>query len=228
MQDTSTQAVPCALNCLLSLCPSPLLACTCQLLVCESLPSLGFVRRCRLRPQEINARNMMSDIGFSVPWDLHPRSLRAEFAHNTDLFATLINGSITASRDAGVYADSEYGLGGGLCRDVLRDGTPGELVGRLCIVQGREAAIEAAIRTAELPRPLRAAETRRSQVLREALGWRIDGPRGTCCRKLVKVSGTAEAANLTSAGRRWQLGKGARGKRCRHRRGRKGRNRNDC
>ncbi len=37
-----------------------------------------------------NARNMERSRGrFSVPWDLHPSSLRATFAHNTDLIMAL-------------------------------------------------------------------------------------------------------------------------------------------
>jgi len=30
----------------------------------------------------------------------------------------------------GIFESSEYGLGGGICRDVLRDGTEQEMVGR--------------------------------------------------------------------------------------------------
>ena len=34
-------------------------------------------------------------VGFSVPWDLHPKSLHAEFAHNTDLLLTLGTRSVS-------------------------------------------------------------------------------------------------------------------------------------
>ena len=38
----------------------------------------------------MNAANMANaQGGFSVPWDLHPRSLHAEFSHNTDVLLTL-------------------------------------------------------------------------------------------------------------------------------------------
>ena len=35
----------------------------------------------------------------------------------------------------GIFESSEYGLGGGICRDVLRDGTEQEMVGR-CVWLG--------------------------------------------------------------------------------------------
>ena len=31
----------------------------------------------------------LSTGSFNVPWDLHPRSLHAEFSHNTDVLLTL-------------------------------------------------------------------------------------------------------------------------------------------
>ena len=113
-----------------------------------------------LRAEEVNARNYAERgaHGLSIPWDLHPRSLHAEFAHNTDLFFTHDGGGanggdsgrtngganggasvrsgggetgsveIVSLGEVGVWAHSEYGLGGGLCRDVLRDGTEAEMV----------------------------------------------------------------------------------------------------
>eukprot|EP00966_Prymnesium_polylepis_P161685 3736787-Prymnesium_polylepis.2 len=36
--------------------------------------------------------------GFAVPWDLHPRSLHAEFAHNTDLLLTLDHAAVVRAR----------------------------------------------------------------------------------------------------------------------------------
>ena len=49
-----------------------------------------------LTAEEINSRNMVADQshGFAVPWDLHPRSLHAEFAHNTDLLLTLNHSAV--------------------------------------------------------------------------------------------------------------------------------------
>ena len=139
--------------------------------------------------QEVNSRNMVKDNAFAIPWDLHPRSLHAEFAHNTDLLATLDNATVTASRDVGVYTDSTYGLGGGNCRDVLRDGTAAEMVGRLCVEEGRAESIEAAIRAAERPRPLgRGVFSRSRQVFKEAQGWKLDGPARTRKRKMVKLT----------------------------------------
>ena len=48
-----------------------------------------------------------------------------------------------------MWGGSEYGLGGGVCRDVLRDGTEQEMVGRLCVLPDRNASILAAAEAAE-------------------------------------------------------------------------------
>lgn len=53
-------------------------------------PSLPATHPVRLQPQESNARAMATARGrLLIPWDLHPRSLHAEFAHNTDVLFTL-------------------------------------------------------------------------------------------------------------------------------------------
>ena len=67
------------------------------------LPALAEVTPDTLRAEELNARNMIADNGkggsaFMVPWDLHPLSLHAEFAHNTDLLLTLTPGIVHRSR----------------------------------------------------------------------------------------------------------------------------------
>lgn len=124
------------------------------------LPSLREVSNASLRAEEINALNMMSDQGMAIPWDLHPRSLHAEFAHNTDLLLTLNHSAVQRSRDVGVWEDSVYGLGGGYCKDVLNDGTVMEMLGRLCVQERRRARIEEAIKSAESPHPMSYQKTR--------------------------------------------------------------------
>lgn len=52
------------------------------------LPQLRSVSSATIRAETINADNMARDMvtkGFATPWDVHPASLHAEFAHNTDL-----------------------------------------------------------------------------------------------------------------------------------------------
>ena len=73
-----------------------------QVLTTAPLPSTQ-VTSDTLRAEELNARNMIADNGkggsaFMVPWDLHPLSLHAEFAHNTDLLLTLTPGIVHRSR----------------------------------------------------------------------------------------------------------------------------------
>ena len=114
-----------------------------------SLPGLREVSKGTLRAEAMNAANMAAAQGaFSVPWDLHPRSLHAEFSHNTDVLLTLGaprgHATIPNLGEVGIFEASEYGLGGGICRDVLRDGTEQEMVGRLCVLPGRNDSILAA------------------------------------------------------------------------------------
>jgi len=71
------------------------------------LPALAEVTSDTLRAEELNARNMIADNGkggnsFMVPWDLHPLSLHAEFAHNTDLLLTLTPGIVQRSHVVGL------------------------------------------------------------------------------------------------------------------------------
>jgi hypothetical protein len=167
----------------------------------------------------MNAANMQLSTGsFNVPWDLHPRSLHSEFSHNTDVLFT--HRSVEAEAKAkgrgdtlipslgevGVWESSDYGLGGGICKHVLRDGTAAEVVGRLCVGEGsapaeRNASIAAAIASAE------ARHAGRRQGLRhvheEAKRWRLIGEPRTPHRKLV-------AADSEEA-RMWQQGRGVRG-----------------
>ncbi|KAL3927226.1 MAG: hypothetical protein SGPRY_002922 [Prymnesium sp.] len=163
-----------------------------------ALPALRQVSNASLAAEELNAINMRlprSRLGFSIPWDLHPRSLHAEFAHNTDLLLTLDHSAVQASRDVGVWPDSPYGLGGGLCADVLRDGVASEMVGRLCVQEGRNKSIEDAVALAEMKRqigPFLACEARK---------WRIEGPAHTRKRFLKRL--TEEETTPTSQ-HRWR------------------------
>ena len=94
------------------------------------------VTRATLAADLTNARNMARSHGrFSVPWDVHPASLRATFAHNTDLIMSLDEHAVpSAAAPVGVRADSPIGLGGGACNDTLRDaiehGNIAEAIGR--------------------------------------------------------------------------------------------------
>lgn len=125
------------------------------------LPRLREVSNASLTAEEVNMVNMLARAphGMAIPWDLHPRSLHAEFAHNTDLLLTLEHDALKKERDVGVWPDSPYGLGGGFCDDVLRDGTEMEMLGRLCVTEGRKERIEKAIAIAETPRPLPRGES---------------------------------------------------------------------
>ncbi|KAL1522571.1 hypothetical protein AB1Y20_017556 [Prymnesium parvum] len=138
----------------------------------QPLPPLREVSNASLHAEEVNSRNMITTPGFSVPWDLHPRSLHAEFAHNTDLLLTRHHSAVPRSRDVGVWADSAYGLGGGLCKHVLRDGTVQEMLGRLCVAENREERIAQAVAAAE-PREGYPAVRRPVQVREEARHWKI-------------------------------------------------------
>lgn len=167
------------------------------------LPPLREVSNASLVAEEINSRNMIMDqaLGFAVPWDLHPRSLHAEFAHNTDLLLTLNHSAVPRSRDVGVWEDSPYGLGGGWCKDVLSDGTAMEMVGRLCVEEGRREKIEAAVVLAEQPRPIKHRGARSNRVRAEARHWRIDGPMRSRNRMLIRVPQTNAEVEDGSAGR---------------------------
>mmetsp|Transcript_22718 Transcript_22718/g.49639 ORF Transcript_22718/g.49639 Transcript_22718/m.49639 type:complete len:170 (-) Transcript_22718:121-630(-) len=127
----------------------------------------------------------LNGAGFSVPWDVHPRSLRAEFAHNTDLLLTLDQGAIEKRGEVGIWEDTPFGLGGGVCRDVRRDGTAAELLGRLCVMAKRNESIAEAIAFAEAPRPLRPGDARHSLVFKQARKWKLTGRRGSADRELV-------------------------------------------
>lgn len=142
------------------------------------LPSLRRVTQASISAELKNADNMIKDMGtdtFAVPWDLHPRSLHAEFSHNTDLLLSLDSNSVAGDRQVGVWPDSPYGLGGGLCFHVRRDGTAAELIGRLCVHEGRNMSIAAAIATADAPRPLARNRLRHNVVRAEADGWELTG-----------------------------------------------------
>ena len=99
----------------------------------RELPPLAEVTDATIRAEEVNARNLAHDQrrrgpGFAIPWDLHPKSLHAEFAHNTDLLLTLQSGAVRRSREVGISERTPFGLGGGMCAHVLRDGTAAELI----------------------------------------------------------------------------------------------------
>ena len=188
-----------------------------------ALPALSEVTEATLQAEEVNARNMLVDnsrrgAGFSVPWDLHPKSLHAEFAHNTDLLLTLEPGAVRRSREVGVHADSAFGLGGGLCVHVLRDGTAAEMIGRLCVAEGRNESIARAIATAEAARPLRNRESWHAQVGRESRGWQLTGKSRSPERRMRRVGATAQAQArggkreaLASAAARRRMRDGRRG-----------------
>ena len=158
------------------------------------LPPLARVTERTLHAEETNARNMQADngaggtpaAGFAVPWDLHPMSLHAEFSHNTDLFLTLNHSAVPMLREVGVGKTTRFGLGGGFCEHVLRDGTAFEMVGRLCVSQGREVAIQKAIELAEQPRPIRFRQTWHAHASREGRLWSLEGPLRSMNRRMVR------------------------------------------
>ena len=114
------------------------------------LPPLDEISEATLRAEEVNAANMAVARGsFQVPWELHPKSLHAVFAHNTDVLFVRDRDAIPRRADVGVTATSEFGLGGGLCRHTLRDGNAMEMIGRLCNPTGRNESIDAAVAAAE-------------------------------------------------------------------------------
>ena len=152
-----------------------------------SLPPLAELTEVGLRAEETNARNMVDDNkgpGFAIPWDLHPKSLHAEFSHNTDLLLTKRDAKLECTptaaackigrrREVGVSEKSNFGLGGGLCVHVLRDGTPLEMAGRLCVEQGRNASIARSILAAEAKRPIRNRESWHHVAITEGRKWKI-------------------------------------------------------
>ena len=176
-----------------------------------ALPPLAELTEAGLRAEETNARNMVSDnsggprhaaAGFAIPWDLHPRSLHAEFSHNTDLLLTRSKRVIRRRREVGVAHNTEFGLGGGLCVHVLRDGTPMEMVGRLCVQEGRNESIHRAIAAAEAVRPVRPRSTWHSMVQREAQNWQIEGAMHSgVTRKLRRVSPASGGGGRGGGGR---------------------------
>ena len=114
------------------------------------LPPLDEISEATLRAEEVNAANMAVARGsFQGPWELHPKSLHAVFAHNTDVLFVRDRDAIPRRADVGVTATSEFGLGGGLCRHTLRDGNAMEMIGRLCNPTGRNESIDAAVAAAE-------------------------------------------------------------------------------
>ena len=169
------------------------------------LPPLARVTERVLRAEETNARNMQVDntgwraAGFAVPWDLHPTSLHAEFSHNTDLFLTLDHSAVPFGREVGIQADTRFGLGGGFCEHVLRDGTALEMVGRLCVQEGRNASIAKAIELAEQPRPIKYRQTWHSHVSREGRLWKLEGPARSRRRRMVREPLKRQLANQLAA-----------------------------
>ena len=99
------------------------------------LPALRKVTPAALRAEARNALNMVASIRrktFHVPWDLHPRSLHAEFTHNTNVLAVhrdaaavdVASGArvaVPSAGEVGVAADTFWGLGGSICKDIMRD-----------------------------------------------------------------------------------------------------------
>jgi hypothetical protein len=146
-------------------------------------------RQTSLAAEAKNAHNMLrdrtSDI-FAIPWDLHPRSLHAEFSHNTDLLLSLDPAAVPSDRPVGIWHDSPYGLGGGLCAHVQRDGTADELIGRLCVREGRNESIAAAVAAADAPRPLSKGQHRHDAVRAEAAEWVLTGPERSWGRVMTR------------------------------------------
>ena len=189
------------------------------------LPPLAELTEDGLRAEEINARNMREDNaggamraapGFAIPWDLHPKSLHAEFSHNTDLLLTrkaAVGDVIGRRRVVGVSHNTSFGLGGGLCVHVLRDGTAMEMVGRLCVKRGRNESIARSIAMAEHPRPVRHRQTWHANVASEASHWRMEGAMRTSSRKLVWVGDRAADATPGRGGGKRGGGKRGGGKR---------------
>ena len=190
----------------------------------RELPPLAEVTDATLQAEEVNARNIATDSaaggpGFAIPWDLHPRSLHAEFAHNTDLLLTLGSSAVRRGREVGVGPSTPFGLGGGMCVHVRRDGTAAELIGRLCVPAGadadRNASIARAAAVAEAERPLRHSRAWHSYVHRESKQWRLEGTRGSGKeRTLVRVvtRGRAEAQRRGGGRGRGRRGRGRRGR----------------
>lgn len=162
----------------------------------KPLPALREVGAAAVAAEGRNVRNMLDEIEtktFHVPWDLHPHSLHAEFGHNTDLVgvhrsaagAAAASGRSAAAADGivipadgevGVRESSHYGLGGGVCADVQKDGTVLELVGRLCLPHGRRESIASSAAHAERPRTLQSGRDFFRERRRNASRWRFDGP----------------------------------------------------
>lgn len=174
-----------------------------------TLPSLREVTDASVHAERRNALNLAAEpraglargrrragSTFHVPWDLHPKSLHAEFTHNTDLLATrrAMPASplhVVSAGPVGVHSWSTYGLGGGLCSDVARDAPLREVVGRLCLPPGsaaRNASIDRASAHAERNRTSESG--RAFDVLRrlEAERWRKVSAEGGREMKLVRFS----------------------------------------
>jgi hypothetical protein len=137
-----------------------------------------------VRAEELNAEKMAADTrnkSFHVPWDLHPQSLHAEFTHNTDLLGVNVRGAVGHAEiphegEVGVRATSGFGLGGGSCADIMRDSPMLEVVGRLCMPQGRQAAITEAIARAEHPRTYAVSRAVHDARKAQADAWQFTGP----------------------------------------------------
>ena len=184
------------------------------------LPPLAELTDDGLRAEELNAHNMLMDQvggpmrgapGFAIPWDLHPKSLHAEFSHNTDLLLTRkkdVGDIIRRRRIVGVAHDTNFGLGGGMCVHVLRDGTAMEMVGRLCVQRGRNESIARSIAMAERPRPIRFRQTWHASVGAEASNWRMEGPMRSSKRTLVWVGKDEAAAGGGGRGGGGRSGRG--------------------
>ena len=137
------------------------------------------------------AQNMAASHGnFAVPWDLHPASLHATFAHNTDLLLSLDARAVPTRGAVGVAPASPFGLGGGSCNDTMRDaiehGNVAEVVGRRCLsvgddgvgvgVESRAETLRAAARWAEAPHGPNGYVSIVAQVKEEAQRWRVAPP----------------------------------------------------
>ena len=90
---------------------------------------------------------------------------------DTDVLLTLNHSAIPKLGETGVFADSEFGLGGGICHDTLKGGNVREMTRRLCVPYGRAELIERAIEIAEAPRPLTQEMVSRRDAMDESTSW---------------------------------------------------------
>jgi len=147
------------------------------------LPPLKRVTAAAIAAEEVNARNYVAHRNFGMPWDLHPRSLHADFTHNTDLLLA-INASpatLPSLGEVGVWQDSRHGLGGAPCSflDFVT-----ERLGRLCVMENRTERIAAAAAAADALAAQPLATLRSVHVVREAKRWELQG--NTLVKKACK------------------------------------------